>query len=458
MYPQLVDGDLIAPLPWQPDGDSRAEVLARILRRSYGLSRQRWHAPGGMDDRLQGDDRLGLGYLPGHARRAVPSGGARYPCNVYAEVDCADGLADGCYLYLPGHHGLLRRPTAVRHPFRLHLAAVLDRNIIKYGDFGYRLHCLDTGVLIGQVVAAAEVEGLRPFVRYCFDDRQVAAALGCRPERECVYAQIDLAPATYAAPVALGGRPVPDGPPMEWDSALPSELHRRAMAETESLDRAVPPLTANLPQPTVWHPLPATTGPAPLPTAARRTCFGYFSGESISVETLAALLESAMRPYRSDLQMNAAPPRRTALICVVNWVDGLMPGVYLYTNQRHALGVLRTGDIRRQLHATLSAPIFDSPRAAVCFFPVTDYVTSLRAWGNRWFRIQNMETGLVVERLYLAAAGLGLDCQALCGYDPERVRALLGVEEHDASPLIEVMVGGSRAPANFYELPLWDRC
>jgi len=33
-------------------------------------------------------------------------------------------------------------------------------------------------------------------------------------------------------------------------------------------------------------------------------------------------------------------------------------------------------------------------------------------YGNRWYRMQNMEAGIIAQRLYLAAAALKLGCRA----------------------------------------------
>jgi SagB-type dehydrogenase family enzyme len=441
-------------LPWAtvPGPAMGLLTVSRLLRDAYGPYRQTWSAPGGLGPLLAETGRRAPAAVPGHVKRPVPSGGARYPVDLYVAGAGVPGLPDGVYRYQPGHHALARVAGTAPGPPGLTALVGVDfaRNAFKYGDFGYRLHCLDAGAVVAELVAVAGWLGCRPRVRYDLDESRAADLLGIAPDHGGVYAAVDC---TAGLPVWCAGLPPPAGRPPHWESELPALVHRAARAAPlRARPGTLPAITATLPGGPAGHPLPAGPAPAARPRGDRRSCLGYFSGAGISTADLAVLLHAATEPYLSDLAAGPAGPQRTALFLVVNHVHGLPPGCYRYDPDRGRLLTVRSGDLRVELHLALVSRIFDSPRSAVCLFPVSEFETSLPALGDRWYRVQHLEAGLVTQRLYRAVAGLGLACHAHCGYDVGRLRALLGLTGTGADPLIEVMVGGARQAGITYEL------
>jgi hypothetical protein len=80
---QLARGGLALPWPsGSGAGAAGAMVVARLLRDSYGLARLQWRAPN--------PDRV-----PPPALRPAPSGGAKYPCDLYLETGGTGGGPEG---------------------------------------------------------------------------------------------------------------------------------------------------------------------------------------------------------------------------------------------------------------------------------------------------------------------------------------------------------------------------
>jgi hypothetical protein len=105
-------------------------------------------------------------------------------------------------------------------------------------------------------------------------------------------------------------------------------------------------------------------------------------------------------------------------------VTGLPPGTYLYHRGAHALEPLDAGDFRRQAaFLTLEQPLGGDAAATLFFLAPLDAV--LAAFGERGYRLVNLEAGLAGGRAYLAAYALGFGATGLTFYDAEVVRFFL---------------------------------
>lgn len=109
-------------------------------------------------------------------KRAVPSGGALYPLEIYISSLNIDGISQGLYHYHPAFHALERLsdepplpslqhsiipetlPTGAAYIFCI--CGILPRNRFKYGELGYRLMLLEAGHLAQNILLVAEAQGL----------------------------------------------------------------------------------------------------------------------------------------------------------------------------------------------------------------------------------------------------------------------------------------------------------
>jgi nitroreductase family protein len=174
-------------------------------------------------------------------------------------------------------------------------------------------------------------------------------------------------------------------------------------------------------------PAPEPDGPiVPLPpplgesrslgeTIQRRGSTRRFSHAPLSAAELASALWAATRPLPADV-----PDGLVDLYLVVNAVEGVAPGAYAYRPGR-GLQTIRTGEFRREsAYLTLEQPIGGDAAAVIFFLARLDAL--LARFGERGYRLANLEAGVAGGRAYLAAYGTGFGASGLTFYDADVVR------------------------------------
>jgi len=182
--------------------------------------------------------------------------------------------------------------------------------------------------------------------------------------------------------------------------------------------RATPaPAAPEVPRDLVSLPAPEPTSGRTLgETIQRRGSTRTFAHETLTLDELGAALWGASRPIPHDV-----PGGLVDLYLVINAVEGLTPGAYRYARSVHGLEALAAGDFRRQsAFLTLEQPLGGDAAAVMYFLAPLDAV--LAAYGDRGYRLVNLEAGLAGGRAYLAAYARGFGASGLTFYDAEVVR------------------------------------
>ena len=184
------------PPPRRPECALWHAIEARRSRREFGTGpiaaaevAALLHAAYGVTDQLEAPD--GSGALP---LRAVPSGGALYPLELYVAALRVDGLEAGLYHFDPllgcleiARIGLASDELAALSTYPdivsqcaalLLVAAVFGRTRFKYGLRGYRFALLEAGHVGQNVVLAATALGLAAVPLGGFYDRPTDEFLG----------------------------------------------------------------------------------------------------------------------------------------------------------------------------------------------------------------------------------------------------------------------------------------
>lgn len=146
-------------------------------------------------------------------------------------------------------------------------------------------------------------------------------------------------------------------------------------------------------------------------TVMRRGSTRQFSGEPISGMELSAALFHAARGWPADV-----PAGFVELFVNVHAVEGVTPGAYRYAQADHALELIRRGDFRRESGFLCLGQLLGGASSATVFF-LADLGAVLPRWGNRGYRVANLEAGLIGGRLYLAAYAQGFGATGLTYYD-----------------------------------------
>ncbi|MBX5450412.1 nitroreductase family protein [Thermogemmatispora sp.] len=189
-------------------------------------------------------------------------------------------------------------------------------------------------------------------------------------------------------------------------------------------------------------------------TPLRHSTRYSFQPGIISELQCAQLLYAAGSGFHSDIAPSEPYLPRLSFYCIVAGVQGIEPGIYSYMPGSPYLQLVRSGDSRIQLQQIVSYTGYHNAyHINIHIFPVGEYRKGAHHYGPRWYRIQNMLAGSAIQRLYLAAALLGLGCHTSLAYPIEAVNTLLGLAG-GATALAQVLIGPERLAGQYYELRL----
>ena len=137
---------------------------------------------------------------PNLIRRYYPSGGARYPLEVYLGIQRVDGIEPGIYHYNVKEHFLEALATepeyleslkeGLYYPWSRDAAviflitAVWDRNMMKYQDRGYRIVLMEAGHMAQNLALTAAALGIGCCNSVGFHNQRIEEALDIEREDE----------------------------------------------------------------------------------------------------------------------------------------------------------------------------------------------------------------------------------------------------------------------------------
>jgi SagB-type dehydrogenase family enzyme len=398
------------------------ETLAALLHYSAGVTRKKAY-PGGGEVLF----------------RAAPSTGALYQTEVYVAVGEVEGLEPGLYHFCPGDFTLRRLrsgdvrqalaaaaadASVARRAATLLLTAIYWRNTWKYQARGYRHLFWDSGTLLANLLAVGDALGQAPRVLTSFVDAEVNRLLGVDVAREAALELVTLGPEGAPAPPVTTvdeiHHPFMPLSSDEVDYPLLRELHAASSLETPLAvtawrrgggagPRRISAVTSG-----ALVPLPAPRGAAGRglgETIQRRGSTRQFGHEALTAVELSTALGWATRPVAADV-----PQGLVDLYLVVNAVEGVAPGAYVYHRDARALELVKAGELRREsAYLCLEQPLGGDAAAVIYFLAPLDDV--LGAFGDRGYRLANLEAGIAGGRVYLAAYAQGFGASGLTFYD-----------------------------------------
>lgn len=425
------------------------EALAQLLYLSAGITRHRKHPGGDI-------------YF-----RAAACTGALYEVEVYVVCGNLVDLEAGVYHFSPAEFALRRLrvgdyrsvlseatagETAVVHaPLTIICTCIYWRNAWKYQARTYRHFGWDNGTLLANLLAVATALGIPAKVTCGFVDADVNRLLDVDPEREVAYSLVALgrvAASVQRLPSKLSALHLETVPLSRNETVHPAmhEIHAASslnFPEEVEIWRGKAPL-ADLPPPTgpivQLHPYSDAEMPRdPIEQVIlRRGSARKFAQVPIDLRQLSTMLDRATRGIQADF----LDPQGTQLneIClIVNAVEGLDPGAYLYRRDRHVLECLRTGNFRAQAgHLGLDQKL--PAEAAADIFFLANLQMILERFGNRGYRAVQLEAGILSGKLYLAAYAQRLSATGLTFYDDEVIQ-FFSPHAQDKSVIMLVAVG-----------------
>ena len=425
------------------------EALAQLLYLTAGITRHRKYPGGDI-------------YF-----RAAACTGALYEVEVYVVCGNLVDLEAGVYHFSPAEFALRRlragdyrgvlseaaggEAAIVHAPLTIICTCTYWRNAWKYQARTYRHFGWDNGTLLANLLAVATALGLPARLICGFLDADVNRLLDVDPEREVAYSLVALGHVEALA------QPLPSKPsalhletvPLSRNETVYPAMHEIHTAsslnspEEVEIWRGKAPL-ANLPPPTgpviQLHPYSDTEMPRdPLEQVIlRRGSARKFAQVSIELRQLSTMLDRATRGIPADF-LDPQGTQLNEVYLIVNAVEGLDPGAYVYHRDRHVLECLKAGNFRAQAgHLGLDQQL--PVEAAADIFFLADLQIILGRFGNRGYRAVQLEAGILSGKLYLAAYAQRLSATGLTFYDDAVIR-FFSPHAHDKSVIMLLAVG-----------------
>lgn len=452
--------DAIARTGSEPRGEHVPDVaaLARIALLSNGILKRGAHRPGGEIVEY----------------RAAGGTGARYHLELYFVCGDLPGLDAGIYHYSAQDHSFrqLRKgdfrsvlADATGHddaiataPAVLMMTSTFWRNAWRYKGRAYRHAFWDAGTTFANVLALAASAELPTKLVFGFADALVNDLLGIDGRREATLALCAIGriasispPAQSVTPIDLPTKVISSS---EVDFPVIGMMHaaselssgeEAAIWRSGPLHRAAPePLGDLIP----LRPIPPEEIPG-MPVEdlirSRRSTRHYDTATPIGFDIFSTLIDRSVRGVAADCLAPDELPLHDQYL-IVNSVDGLTPGVYRVHPVRKAIELVRPGAFRRQAQR-LAVEQKYAGDAHVNSYYLTDLDPVLECYGNRGYRIAQLEAALHGSRLHLGTHALGLGAVGSTSFDDEVVEFFTPGEGR-ASYMFVVVFGKRRRRAS----------
>jgi SagB-type dehydrogenase family enzyme len=153
----------------------------------------------------------------------------------------------------------------------------------------------------------------------------------------------------------------------------------------------------------------------------RRSNRHYAAETPISFAAFSTILTASLQVQGTamDCLVPGAPSLFTPYL-IVNNVAGLSPGAYTVHPEHHALELLRAGEMQNAA-SRLACDQDYAAAAHVNAYALTDLTPVLEHFGNRGYRVAQLEAALFGAKLQLAAHALGLGAVGSTSFDDEVV-------------------------------------
>jgi SagB-type dehydrogenase family enzyme len=402
--------------------------------------------------------------------RTAGAPGGYYHLELYFVCSDLPDLPAGVYHYATQDHALRRlraadlrgvlvaasggEPSLAQAPVVLVMTSTFWRNAFRYKARAYRHTFWDVGTSLANVLSVAASLHLPTRVVLGYADEAVNALLGIDGQREAAVAMCSLGhgvrapePPPHLEPIEHATQPLSERevtfaeiPRMHAASRLGSGVEAAAWRQAP-LRRTLPPALGSV---TRLEPLaPERLPQAPIEELilARRSRRRYDTERPLAFDELSTVLERSTRGFAADCLSLDSPSLHDNYL-IVNAVDGLSPGIYLHRAREGTLEQLRSG-MYREDSARLAADQSYAGDAHVNGYYLTELGPVLATYGNRGYRLAQVEAGLHAARVHLAAEALGLGAVALTAFD-DAVSGFFPPRAADASFMFVIVYGVRR--------------
>ena len=393
-----------------------------------------------------------VGTVPGGKMyfRAAACTGALYHIELYLVCGDLQDLPAGVYhfgahdfslyrLREGDHRGALLGATGgqaavAEAPATIVLSSVYWRNSWKYQARAYRHAYWDSGTILANLLAVGNANRIPLELITSFVDEPVNRLLDLDVSREVA---LHLVPVGRDQADTIGPPLAVDVLDLEVEPYSRREVHYPAMVEMHSASSLLDPSEV----PDLWGNPPSLVNPVPkgsifplgvtpetaLPpdsmertieeTILRRGSSRRFRRADVTFEQLSNMLDRATRGIAADF-LDDSGGTLNQLYLIVNDVEDLPQGSYVFHRDRSELEQLAQSDFRVQAgHLDLGQPL--AADASVNVYILADLNSVLDRYGNRGYRMAQVEASIMGGRLYLGAYAQRLGATGLTFFDDE---------------------------------------
>jgi SagB-type dehydrogenase family enzyme len=297
---------------------------------------------------------------------------------------------------------------------------VFARNSIKYQSREYRHSFWDCGTILANTLAITTAHNIPSKIITGFVDSQICHLLGLDMTKEAPLVIVPLGITKYSPIPCLALPEVnlesiasdyefdyPEINSIHEASCLLNEtevsLWRNAITREQEDSKELIQLEKNL---TSFEPLEQTI--------IKRGSTRKFSLESITFAQLSTILNITTSGINADYTNQDTIS--SDLYIIVNSVEGLESGSYYYVREKNSLKLLRKGNFRH-VSGNLGLNQDLAYDASVDIFLMADLGKILKQFGNRGYRVAQLDASITAGKIYLASYALGIGATGLTFYD-----------------------------------------
>ena len=194
-------------------------------------------------------------------------------------------------------------------------------------------------------------------------------------------------------------------------------------------------------------PMPQIKGNVSLEESiALRRSVRDFADEPLSLKELSQLLWAGQGMTDQSRGLRAAPSAGALypleLIVVAKNVEGLKPGAYRYVPQKHALRLIKSGELSPALaRAGLGQHSISEAPAVILINGI--YARTTIKYGERGTRYVHIEVGCSLENMLLQAVALNLGAVVVGAFDDDEIKQVTGSGKSE-QPLALICVGRTK--------------
>ena len=363
--------------------------------------------------------------------RAASATGALYPIEIYVVCQNIKGLEAGVYhfgvadfiltkLRSGNYYSELLKATANEQLFKISpvsfiFTSLAWRNSWKYETRSYRHWYWDCGVMIANLLATVIASGFQARVVTAFQDKIINTLLCLEEKKEASVVIVPIILDSNIIPELLQNISLEKIQPSyislskkEFNYPEIWEMHEISAFGTDKdviiWRKAVKTFNNKVMDPikpfvsTIYNKGDQDTL---MKTILRRGSTRQFAIKAIPLTQLSTILSTSSQGIPLDSFANDGETWME-LYLIVNAVEGLEPGSYYYDRNNKSLIKLRTGNFRKTSgHLCLGQELF--AQASVTIFIMTRLDDIITHFGDRSYRVAQLEGGIIAGKIYLSA-------------------------------------------------------